>query len=103
VKRPCLGTRDERCGIPTEGSRCPKHARAVHAPYNDPDYLRRRDEAIRAQPWCHNPEGCPYPDAGTPANPLTADHTIPLAAGGAHSRLEPWCKRCNSGKRDRLE
>ena len=68
-----------------------------------PDWQRRSRAAIQAEPWCHNPNGCPHRDAGTPANPLTGDHPIPLAAGGSTTQDPvPLCRRCNSAKRDRL-
>lgn len=63
------------------------------------EYRRRRAEAIAAEPWCHNPDGCPHHDVGTKANPLTADHPIPLGRGGDHDQpLIVYCKRCNSSK-----
>ena len=63
-------------------------------------YKRERRELIAAESWCHNPE-CPYPDAGTSANPLTVEHLIPLIRGGIDGPKTVLCKRCNSGRRDR--
>jgi hypothetical protein len=56
-------------------------------------------QAVADEPWCHRVGGCPYPDAGTPANPLTGDHAVALRAGG-DPRQAPivLCRRCNSAK-----
>lgn len=56
--------------------------------------------AITTEPWCHNPDGCPHPDAATPANPLTGDHVTPRAAGGTDdiANIRIVCRRCNSSK-----
>lgn len=61
--------------------------------------------AIRAEPWCHTTGGCPEPDAGTDANPLTGGHPLTLAqldgdrsAFDAQQRV-PQCHRCNSARR----
>lgn len=64
-------------------------------------HRKRAREAIDAEPWCHTLPACPYSDAGTPDNPLTADHVIPVKRGGLHGPLTVLCLRCNSGKRDR--
>ena len=99
--RSCLGGLDRRpCGRLTRATRCPVHAAQVRQPYNG-TYRARRGLAIQGEPWCHSTP-CPYPDAGTRANPLTADHINPIANGGADGPLTVLCLRCNSGKRDRL-
>ena len=98
--KPCL-----TCGRLTQhGSRCSLCERA-HDRARRPDFRarygtnwdRRRAEAIEVEPWCHNPD-CSHPDAGTSANPLSADHDMPLIRGGQNSVLVPMCKRCNSAK-----
>ncbi|WP_035799874.1 HNH endonuclease [Kitasatospora mediocidica] len=40
---------------------------------------------------------------GHPATDLTADHVVPLAAGGSNtaSNLAALCRSCNAAKRDR--
>lgn len=68
----------------------------------DADYRRRRAAVIAAEPWCHTEPSCPYADSGTSANPLTADHVLPVSKGGRHGPLVPLCKRCNSGKGARM-
>ena len=102
MQRPCLD-----CGRLTKRTRCLGCARAydqTRRPSATQRYgtgwAARHKAAIEAQPWCHNPE-CPYPDAGTTANPLTADHSTPASLGGVASVLVPMCKRCNSAKGNR--
>ena len=92
---PCLD-----CGRPSRGSRCPAHEAVIRRAYHG-SYPSRRAAAIRAEPWCHRPGGCPHPDAGTRANPLTADHTTPVVRGGASSSLLVVCLRCNHSRQDR--
>jgi hypothetical protein len=99
MKRECLG-----CRRPTDGSYCDD----CRGAYNDPEYLRRRAAAIAAEPWCHSEEliggPCPYPDCGDPAaNPLTADHSIAVARGGADSELLVVCRRLNTSKGARAQ
>jgi hypothetical protein len=70
----------------------------------DTQHRRLTAAAIAAEPWCHTPGGCPYPDANTPANPLVGGHPKTLAQFGgnrqawaAQPRI-PQCHRCNSGR-----
>lgn len=103
--RPC-----SVCGIPNRGARCPEHQQrrpGAQAQGYTRDHQQRSAEAIEAEPWCHTPGGCPFGDAGTPANPLTGGHPHPLSAFDgdreawmAQPRI-PQCRRCNSGKRER--
>lgn len=100
ARRPCMD-----CGRPTHGTRCPEHASSTARGYGQA-HRRATKAAIEAEPWCHTPGGCPHPDAGTPANPLTGGHPYPLsaydgnrAAWAAQPRV-PQCRRCNSGKRE---
>lgn len=100
MKRPCLyghgtyaGRHCPECERQRTRSRDLSH-------YNDREYREQRAELVRIEPWCHNPK-CPYDDVGSTANPLTADHVIPVAQGGRAGPLTVLCKRCNSGKRDR--
>jgi len=107
LKRPCLGginpatNRKEGCGIPTNGSRCPKHAAwAKPSPSvrgYDKQYRREREELLAGAPLCQlRLPGCTiYAD--------TADHVTPLAAGGSRrGPLQPACKHCNSKKQASL-
>ena len=87
------------CGRPNRGSRCPGCARTRHRAAYGGDYRARRAAAIRAEPWCHWPGGCAYPI--TRLNPLTANHRLAVARGGATGPLDPMCKRHNSGLQDR--
>lgn len=104
-RRPCL-----TCGTPTTGTRCPAcspRRPSAHARGYDADHRAATAAAIAAEPWCHTPGGCPFPDAGTSANPLTGGHPHPLAhydgdtaAWAAQPRI-PQCHRCNSGRLER--
>ena len=100
--KPCL---EPGYGALSRGTRCPIHTRThertrrpAFSERYGPGWARRRQETIDAEPWCHNPRGCPHTDAGTSTNPLTADHLVPLARGGMGSPLVPMCRRCNSAK-----
>ena len=96
------------CSTLTRLTRCPLHHRLHERqraqPYQDQIYRQARRAALDAEPWCHTAPSCPYPDRGTPANPLTADHIVPLAWGGRNvrSNMQTMCRACNSAKRDRL-
>ena len=99
MQRPCLD-----CGRLTKRTRCLTCTKAYDQTRRPsaterygPGWAARHRAAVQAEPWCHNPT-CPYPDAGSDANPLTADHTTPASLGGAGSVLVVLCKRCNSGK-----
>lgn len=60
--------------------------------------------AIHREPWCHTLNGCPHPDAGTPANPLTGGHPHTLAQlaydteAWTAQQLQAQCARCNSAR-----
>ena len=58
---------------------------------------------VAAEPWCHTPGGCPFLDAGSGVNPLTGDHIVSKAMGGASTEANTRvvCRRCNSAKRER--
>jgi hypothetical protein len=60
-------------------------------------HRQRKAEAIAAEPWCHATP-CPYPDAGSPANPLSLEHLDPTDRFGPVTVL---CHRCNSARRGR--
>ena len=93
------------CGaLISTGSRCALHQRVrertrrgTPAQRYGSGYRQRHKDVINEEPWCHV-AGCPYPI--TPANPLTADHPVPVARGGDPMQLlVVMCKRHNSGRR----
>lgn len=97
------------CGtVQRHGARCAlcdrayQHRRRANPTLRyGPGYRARHRAAILAEPWCHNP-GCPFPDAGTPSNPLQADHPWPIALGGSPlQELVPLCRSCNARKSGR--
>jgi hypothetical protein len=111
MRRPCLGPAPGvRCpfGAYTSATRCRDCARAYDrarrpgstARYGQ-GYGDRHKATVQAEPWCHTEPRCPYPDSGTPANPLTADHSEPVSLGGRASRLVVRCLRCNSSRGNR--
>jgi 5-methylcytosine-specific restriction endonuclease McrA len=57
------------------------------------DYQRRREAAIRAQPWCSD---CGH--TGSENNPLTAEHVVPVSQGGKDGPLTVLCRSCNSSR-----
>ena len=101
--RPCLdckrlipsGSRCLDCRRQREGERGTPAERGYDATHGA---LRRA--MLDAEPWCHRAEvdgaACPYPDAGSPRNPLTLHHVVPLATGIADARRAVLCRRCNS-------
>jgi 5-methylcytosine-specific restriction enzyme A len=102
-KRPCLG-----CNRLTEGSRCPdcqrlidtamQRAKRSRRPYT-PAERKRRAEAVAAHRaehgnWCPGWQRDPHPSAD-----LTADHVVPVGAGGPEDGpLIVRCRRCNSAR-----
>ncbi len=86
------------------GSRCPAHA-LPEKPRGSrqergytAEWYRIKAEALRTQPWCSR-----CGTAGSPDNPLTADHIVPLHRGGTSTadNCGVLCRSCNSSKRDR--
>jgi 5-methylcytosine-specific restriction protein A len=98
------------CGVVTSraGSRCTAHARQSNrsrhnALYNTREWQRLSARVLRA--WRgQNGNWCPgYQRPAHPAGDLTADHIVPLAAGGAPldlGNLAVLCRSCNSTKGD---
>lgn len=102
MKKPCLARNCPE--LVDRGPRCPAHAkeyewsrRPSSTERYGPAFGRRHKEAVLAEPWCHS-EPCPWDDAATPANPLTADHLTPAIHGGAAGPLGVLCRRCNSAR-----
>jgi 5-methylcytosine-specific restriction protein A len=56
------------------------------------------ERAIAEQPWCSR---CGH--TGSPDNPLTGDHLVPVSRGGLAeaSNVRVLCRRCNSAKGNR--
>lgn len=109
VLRPCLGTKGKPCGRPCYKPRCPACLRDYERDYKKtarPEYdyreRKRREQVVkeyreRYGEVCFGWRRRPHPTG--PTNPLTADHVIPVAAGGRESGdLGVLCLSCNSAK-----
>jgi 5-methylcytosine-specific restriction endonuclease McrA len=88
---PCLD-----CGALTkDGSRCSRCYARRRGTTTERGYgaahQRRARAAIAAQPAC---SVCGHP--GSPDNPLTGDHVVPVSCGGERGPLRVACRRCNS-------
>ena len=92
--------------VVSTGSRCPVHQHVVDVARDrrrgtrsergyDSRWARLATEAIAEHPWCVR-----CGTQGSTANPLTADHDVPLARGGVSERANVvvLCRRCNSRK-----
>ena len=96
------------CGVLTSGagSRCTVHARASNRSRHNALYSTRAWQRLSARMIArHRGEygnQCPgYGRNPHPARDLTADHVVPLAAGGASldpGNLAVLCRSCNSTK-----
>lgn len=89
ARRPCLG-----CGRPTIASYCGKCVGLVGS-YDDGEYERNRALLLANATRCAI---CGKP--AMPDDPLTADHIIPVEAGGTHAldNLQPAHRSCNGRK-----
>jgi 5-methylcytosine-specific restriction protein A len=107
--RPCLGLPGQPCGRLIRAqrgiSRCPdcQAGKRAERPVSYAEQQRRKAvvEAHRAEhgDWCPG-----WRRPGHEATDLTADHLVPVGAGGdEHGELGVLCRACNSAKRDRLE
>jgi 5-methylcytosine-specific restriction enzyme A len=94
-RRPCLD-----CGIPSSGSRCPRHQRDHEQRRGTPaerglgaDHRRIREQVLREERVCWL---CLEP--ARPGDPLTADHVVPRAQGGTNTRqnMRAAHRSCNS-------
>ena len=88
TQRPCL-----TCGVlTTHGDRCNV---CGPSPYRTPDWRRLSIQKRKEVPFC---ELCGQRD-NNPSNPLTADHLVPLAEGGAlivpTYMLRTLCRTCH--------
>ena len=107
MMRQCLGLPNHPCSRITDKSRCPECARRYETQRGprrikgryDSEYRKLRERAIREHPWCLV---CGH--RGSADNPLTADHVVPLVAGGSNSlkNMQVMCRACNSRKGARL-
>jgi hypothetical protein len=77
------------CGRHSQHSRCPLcQNRRDRLAYGG-SWRAFSQGQRQAEPWCHTEPHCPYPDAGSRANPLTTDHVdLGLVI----------CARCNASK-----
>ncbi|HEX2298333.1 MAG TPA: HNH endonuclease [Pseudonocardiaceae bacterium] len=107
AQRPCLD-----CGRLSHGSRCPRCAQLVERkrttgkrqrrPYTAAERTRRA--AAVAEHRALYGDRCPgWRRPEHYATDLTADHVIPVAAGGAEDgQLSVLCRSCNGAKQHRL-
>ena len=78
------------------GPPTPRHAEPGRAYRNTARWKAASAAQIRRQPWCST-----CGTRGDRSNPLTCDHRIPVAAGGAvwdSRNHDTLCRRCNSAK-----
>src|SRR4051812_3119693 len=106
--RPCLG-----CGRLTPGTRCTQCARPVERakleakrerrPRISQAEQQRRADAVARWRVVHG-DWCPgWRRPGHRAADLTADHVVPVGAGGAEGGpLSVLCRGCNGAKGNRL-
>lgn len=113
TRRLCLGWAGETCRrVITNTNRCTEHeaarrarSNARHRPHRErrPDYTsaerQRRAQAVAAWRAEHG-DWCPgWGVAAHPSTDLTADHVIPVAAGGGEGgALTVLCRPCNGRK-----
>lgn len=110
--RPCLGLPDQPCRELTTASRCPDCAAGVERgrtrdkrerrPYTNAE-RQRRAAAVAAHVAEHG-NWCPGwgPARAHESDDLTADHLVPVAAGGAEDGpLGVLCRTCNGRKGNR--
>jgi 5-methylcytosine-specific restriction protein A len=111
--RPCLGVDGGSCSaLVSDGNRCPTHRRVVEGRRQQGKRVRRPapstvEQARRASvvaahrlrfgAWCPGWGVAPHP-----AEDLTADHVVAVAAGGTESgELSVLCRACNGRKAER--
>jgi 5-methylcytosine-specific restriction protein A len=94
------------CGALSQTSRCALHPRrsrigANNAIHTDPRWTRMAKRAVARHVGAFGYE-CPgYHRPAHPASDLTADHVVPLAAGGAPfdwGNVAVLCRSCNATK-----
>lgn len=84
-----------RAGDPVPAD-TPRHRDPARSWRNTAAWKRASARQIARQPWCTD---CRH--TGSPDNPLTCDHVVPVAAGGAiwdRMNHTTRCRRCNSSK-----
>lgn len=105
--QPCLtcrkpttnGSRCPSCSTAYETARVARRGTRAQRGYG-PAYRAARKQQVVAVPFCQHPGGCTLPI--TPANPLTADHLVPISRGGsADDGLRTLCLFHNSSRGNR--
>lgn len=92
------------CGTPTTaGSYCPEHSKRPDYTYAERE---RRAKVVNEHRRAYGDQ-CPgwnrYAHAVIPPNKLSADHVVPVNAGGSEAGiLRALCVSCNSAKGDRI-
>jgi 5-methylcytosine-specific restriction endonuclease McrA len=87
------------CGRPGPGTRCPEHEARRRRIRNADRHIAKA--VVAAAPWCHctRPDCHEAPGECGRTEDLTADHVIPLAAGGTHDGArQVLCRSCNTKK-----
>jgi 5-methylcytosine-specific restriction enzyme A len=115
--KPCIepGCRNLTTGGPYQRARCAAHQalaerrKRARRPADDHTERQRRARAVAAHVAAHGYVclDCPYYQRTHPAdpvdNPLTADHVIPVGAGGPEGGpLRVLCRRGNSSRGARV-
>jgi hypothetical protein len=88
MRRRCI---EHGCNELTAQTRCPRHERAYRAAYHG-TYEKRRDAVLGG--------ACELRLPGCTGIATTADHVIPVVAGGADGELRGACSFCNSSRGD---
>jgi 5-methylcytosine-specific restriction endonuclease McrA len=100
VRTRCINWR--RCGgWTTRGGKCAACLRAKARRYSDAIYQENRRAVLAAARGVCQCPGCGVCDGDCRRPATTADHVVPLSAGGDHGQLRAVCLQCNSSKKNR--
>lgn len=92
ILRPCAGMPGRACGQLAANVRCAVHAREWKA-------LRNADRGIAKAVVAASPRCAECGHEGSEANPLQADHVVPLARSGRNDgQRATRCRDCNRRK-----